>query len=359
MNFIPVALSIGLILLAVLTGCKENQIPNCPPEKVCPPQKPCPPEKPCPPCPECKPTSKSAANMVGEFHLSMKPMSEDLLKATFAKVQEAMSESKDIVLTLINGQVADPKKFSGVVWIGNCTATVIGPQTLITAAHCTRSKVSFSVSGHKYSGQCMAAPEYSGNSTADYSICHITEKVEGIEYEVINVDPDFIATNDKILQSGFGCTKWGKQLDGKFRIGEASVLRTPVGNDFDYRTGRGEDGEAVLCSGDSGGPAWGLDSNKERTKLISVNSRSNTTTRSYLSALATSSFTKLLANYQKKYQASVCGIDGFDVGCRGVVPKPKPFALQAEKAYIAGHINKEYAAKADKIIEAVAKAIED
>jgi hypothetical protein len=294
--------------------------------------------------------------MIGEFHLAMKPLNEAALLDVFAKVQAAMSESKDIVPTLINGTVANPKEYTGVVWIGNCTATIIGPQTLLTAAHCTRSNVAFSVGGSKYSGKCMASPEYGRNSTADYSICFISRPVEGVEFEVVNIDPEYIAKGDKILQSGFGCTKWGKQLDGKFRIGLSTVLTTPSGKSYDYVTGRGEEGEAVLCSGDSGGPAWGM--GDTRTKLISVNSRSNTTTRSYLSALGTSAFQSLLKNYQEKYKTSVCGIDGFDVGCRGADPKPKHFALQAEKAYLAGTINKEYSGKADKIIEAVKRAIE-
>lgn len=347
--------TILLITLLALAACKETppQCPPCPPQKECPPEKPCPPA---PPCPECKATSKSAANAVGEFHLSVKPLNEAKLKEIFASVQAAMNETKDIVPTLINGTVANPKEYTGVVWIGNCTAALIGPQTLLTAAHCTRSNVSFSVGGSKYSGKCMASPEYGNNTTADYSICFISKPVEGVEFEVVNVDPDYIAAGDKILQSGFGCTKWGTQLDGKFRIGLSTVLTTPKGKSYDYVTGRGEEGEAVLCSGDSGGPAWGM--GDARTKLISVNSRSNTKTRSYLSATGTTAFQSLLKSYQDKYQASVCGINGFDVGCRGADPKPKSFALQAEKSYVVGHVNKEYAAKADKIIEAIAKAIE-
>lgn len=347
-----------LLSMFLLLGCKDEK--TCPPEKPCPPQKECPPEKPCPPpkpCPECPPqSSKSAANMVGEFHLTMKPLSEDKLKEVFARVQIAMGETKDVVPTLINGTVANPKEYTGVVWIGNCTATLIGPQTLLTAAHCTRSDVSFSVGGSKYSGKCMYSSEYNGNETADYSICYISKPVEGVEFEVINTDPEYIAVADKVLQSGFGCTKWGTQLDGKFRIGMATVLSTPKNKNYDYVTGRGEDGEAVLCSGDSGGPAWGM--GDVRTKLISVNSRSNTKTRSYLSALGTTAFQSLLKKYQDKYQASVCGVGGFDVGCRGAEPKPKQFALQAEKSYVVGTINKEYAAKADKIIEAVKKSLE-
>jgi hypothetical protein len=295
---------------------------------------------------------------VAKLHLSAKVGFEKDLVKFYNATLGALSAPVKAVPTLINGTVADPKKFTGVVWIGNCTATVIGPQTLITAAHCTRSKVSFSVGGSKYQGQCMYSSEYNGNATADYSICFISSPVQGIEFETINTDPGFIAVDDKILQSGFGCTKWGKQLDGKFRTGISSVLKTPSGKDYDYRTGRGEDGEAVLCSGDSGGPAWGLDASGERTKLISVNSRSNTTTRSYLSALATPAFTKLLASFQDKHKTSVCGVDGFDVGCRGAIPLPKYFAIQSGKAYMAGFIEREHASKHEKIIEALSKAIE-
>jgi hypothetical protein len=290
------------------------------------------------------------SGVMGEITAAVKAPALPMFDAIKVEMEKSLNETKtDILPALINGQVADTKN-SGVVWIGNCTATLIGPQTLLTAAHCTRSRVSFAVGGSRYSGACLSASDYPSNSTADYTLCHISVPVTSaaVKFETPNLDEDYVEKNQKILQSGLGCTQWGKQLDGKFRIGGATVLQTPSGRNYDYVTGKGEEGESVLCSGDSGGPAWGSASWEDRGKVISVNSRSNTKTRSYLSALATPSFEALLKRFTEKYNPKICGINHTE-NCYGLAPQEVSFEVQTDALVAGVTLKPEFSQKAESV----------
>lgn len=232
------------------------------------------------------------------------------------------------VPVLINGQVADRKDYPATIWIGNCTASLVGPRSVYTAAHCVGSRIAFSVGTERFTAQCMSAPEYRSNTTADYALCYTDREVTGVPFENVNTDPAHIKEGDWVWQSGFGCTRWGQRLDGQLRVGRAQVLTMPRGTSNDYVTGNG----AVLCSGDSGGPAWSLDVNGERDRLISVNSRSNTTSRSYLSAIATPTGIRFTESYIARFRTPICGISPDAPSCRKAKPKqPEQFTLASSQ----------------------------
>lgn len=77
------------------------------------------------------------------------------------------------VPALINGNVVDRKDFPATIWIGNCTASLVGPRTVYTAAHCVRSSIAFSIGTDRFTASCVVAPEYRGNPTADYALCYV------------------------------------------------------------------------------------------------------------------------------------------------------------------------------------------
>lgn len=233
---------------------------------------------------------------------------------------------------LIRGSVADRKDYPGVVWIGNCTATLVGPRTLVSAAHCTRTSASFSIGASRYSSTCVPSPYYPRNSTSDYVWCYTNREVEGVEFfENVLLDEKEVVRGDKILLSGFGCQRWGGNLDGQFRVGVATVTAIPSGSNNDVVAGQG----ATLCSGDSGGPAWTILPNGDRDKLLSVNSRSNTTTVSYLSALFTSQGKETLNRYLSRFPTKICGVHADAPDCRNAKPlEPVVFDVQNEVAVL-------------------------
>jgi hypothetical protein len=240
---------------------------------------------------------------------------------------------------LINGRVADPKDFPASVYSsqGNsrCTATVVGERVLFIAAHCVSNggTAAFRIGSERYTSTCTHSSDYRGNSTADYSLCVVDKAVEGIPYENVNQDESLVGVGDEVLLTGFGCVQpgGGGGNDGKYRVGEAKVLRTPSGNNNDIVTGQG----AALCYGDSGGPAFKyLDAAKTKRVQISINSRGDIARTSYLSATHTNQGKRFIKAWSDKSGLKICGVHAEAKGCRGgQLPPPPPPPDECKAAF--------------------------
>jgi hypothetical protein len=230
------------------------------------------------------------------------------------------------VEVLIGGVIADPNEFKASPWVGNCTSAIVGERVLFTAAHCVSNggSKSFTIGTTKYSAKCTHHPEYRGNSTADFAVCLVDKRVEGdLQFEVVANSIDY-KMGDMFLLSGYGCQKWGGGLDGKYRIGRAKITKLPSGKNYDTIT----EGDVALCSGDSGGPAWFVYPDGNR-KLVGVNSRSNTTTTSYLSSHATASAQDFYKSWASQNGVRICGIHADAMNCRNQKPKePVKFVVE-------------------------------
>lgn len=230
---------------------------------------------------------------------------------------------EDIIYpTLINGTPADPKDFPASVSArmnnAGCTATVVGPEVLLIAAHCVGNGASAAFklqNGVSYTSKCTHHSGYSSDATADYALCKIGAVVTDTLFETVNIDASRIKVGDKIQLTGYGCTQPGGSggNDGVYRVGLSTVKSVHAGNQ-DIVT----EGGAALCFGDSGGPAFFYtnESKKERVQL-SVNSRGDIRAVSYLSSLSAGKFLPFAKDWISKNSAKICGVDGFMTGCRG------------------------------------------
>lgn len=229
--------------------------------------------------------------------------------------------------TLIGGTPADPADWPAEFYSqqGNarCTSTVAGPQAMLTAAHCVSngSWAKISHRGKVYQSTCYHHPDYKGNKTADWAICKISQAMPALPYENINTNPDLVTVGNKVLLTGYGCTKpgGGGGNDGVYRIGWAKVARVPFGSNHDIVTNNG----AALCFGDSGGPAF-FYTDKDNRYQISINSRGNISTTSYLSSIASKPFLEWARTKAGELGIKICGIHADAEGCRTVAPRPDP-----------------------------------
>lgn len=174
---------------------------------------------------------------------------------------------------LINGTEVDMNQYKEIVQIkvegASCTATVVGPKAIITAAHCARTgaEAVFNYSGKQYKAIMERSPVFPGQAN-DISI--------GVVNEILpNAKPHTIWSQTptqglSIVLFGFGCSQpgGGDLADGKLRKGNNKVKDIA-----DFYFSSNEAGGAALCFGDSGGPTFIEEGGK--LKVVGVNSKGN------------------------------------------------------------------------------------
>jgi hypothetical protein len=147
---------------------------------------------------------------------------------------------------LVGGTISSLRPEIGQINGGSCTATLIGPQLVVTAAHCARDAPtgSFAVAGHGFTysydhTRTWQGSEVSGLYNADVAILHLTTAVPSSVATPATLSVNVPVNGTRATTFGYGCTD-------RNTMAGAGTKRF-----FQFTVGPSPD---TLCYGDSGGP---------------------------------------------------------------------------------------------------------
>jgi V8-like Glu-specific endopeptidase len=236
-----------------------------------------------------------------------------------------------------------------------CTAALIGPEVMLTAAHCVpvQGGVTFKYKDQPtaYVATCTQHPQYVSNTdpSADYALCKLDRKFAeftGFLYETVDTAAMASRLGNTIVLTGYGCVSDVAGVgppDGKYRIGTNVIDQTsasPVNAAFGPALYAGSQDNnlftkddpqlANLCPGDSGGPAFVASTADFKKRVaIGVNSRvfyRDATKTTYGASLVSSTGTAEFIAWAKTWadpvpsnptkRLAVCGLSGSPARCR-------------------------------------------
>ena len=245
-----------------------------------------------------------------------------------------------------------PATFAATLDTGEvCTATLIGPRVLLTAAHCidlnfqldgvwqtVKGRVTLANgSGGKQIKSCEMAPAYtevdlttpSARTHDDFALCELSSGYTSVDVETISLGAQDVASGKSLLLAGYGCTN-SDLVDGAItrhtpnkgilNVGMNTILHGGA-QSWIHMEGKIGGADAILCPGDSGGAAYAnasLDDGRDAgRRVVAVNSAVGPAEsgaevyRSYLAPLADSDFLTFVRKWQSdaRNARKICGID--------------------------------------------------
>lgn len=234
---------------------------------------------------------------------------------------------------LINGNPVDRSKYPHVIRIfaggSSCTASVVGPRTILTAAHCADDgqTIQFqTVSGKKYSAKISLHPDYP-KKDVDLALAVTSVDID-VKPNPVRLDR-FEKKGMEVDLIGYGCVKpgGGGGNDGVLRAGKSKVA---AGQEYDLVLKT--EGGAALCYGDSGGPVF------YEGKQIAVNSKGNIEDTSYVTRLTLEDANAFLKSFAASKGVVICGVNS---DCAGGTPPPpgdKTFRFENEFISLEGKV---------------------
>lgn len=223
--------------------------------------------------------------------------------------------------TLIGGREAREGELPISVFIQNCTATVVGPNVILTAGHCRQSgsDVSFIVGRTRHSGTCTRHPQFNNNNlNNDFTLCKVSPRINLRVFG--DLSPVNVRNGDQVTMQGFGNDRLGV-----LQVGTAQIVQI---NDQDLIT----NSRVKLGGGDSGGGLFLGTPNLERGPflLVGINSRvSRNGNNSFFNRGNLQRSQDFFRDFARDNRVSICGVND-DCRVGGGVGGEEDCAAEAE-----------------------------
>jgi hypothetical protein len=244
-----------------------------------------------------------------------------------------------------NGSVANTHQWPATVvtmagGLGKCTATFIGPEVLLTAAHCVGEGAKAIVSEWETSGTCHRQGDWSmENMSPDWALCRMKSVDRpGLFFERLDLNGEVVKIGTKLTLAGYGCVDLDTQEQENppvLRIGPVIVEKLP---NLDASWGNWivtvpatHGGGSFVCPGDSGGAVYRQSANGARSIVAIVSAvRADKDMpdykTSYLSATSVPALRTFVNDWLKQQTVStstapsICGVTASVPRCRATPP---------------------------------------
>ena len=195
--------------------------------------------------------------------------------ATLAALAAPLAPAHALVGAAPDGRFADRVAMvliRGGPSAGFCSALVLGPRILLTAAHCLRPLSDMAVHYRDATGAAVIIPIDAAIPHPLYRADAIQARVQSIDLALIRtarlLDPRFAAASvgeggpppigAPAIVSGFGAAREGDWSSGGTLRSVTLAVREPASTVLIWAADPGGR-EAGACSGDSGAPVWSAD----------------------------------------------------------------------------------------------------
>jgi hypothetical protein len=226
---------------------------------------------------------------------------------------------------IINGAILDDTQLPQMSQItkdqANCSATLIGPNVILTAAHCIGEfpeQVFGPVNGAFYKVKLTLNPKYN-ETDDDQSLALASDAAIGIlEKEIPNIIPATISVknpsiDDPVLMAGCGSPTEGIRQFGFSRVNRQGSTGFTLSD---------SNSTQVFNYGDSGGPNF-MVNDKNELSLFAVNSTSNFSSAQGVSSVVNTPENDnaiFIHQFISKNNLKVCGIN-LKCGTISLIPK--------------------------------------